>query len=99
MIVLFVERQTTFLALLKPLPCDDLHVPVDGVFVLLAGRRGRDQVGDALGQVAVIFRAVLRDGVLDVFSLLSCSVSALLDVQPVTVSIRLSKPVKQIFRP
>jgi hypothetical protein len=75
MIVLLVQGQAALPALIKPLPCDDLHVPTDRVFVLLSRWRGRNQVRYGLGQVAVVFRAVLLDGILDVFSLLGCPLS------------------------
>jgi hypothetical protein len=75
MIVLLVQGQAALPALIEPLPCDDLHVPTDRVFVLLSRWRGRNQVRYGLGQVAVVFRAVLLDGILDVFSLLGCPLS------------------------
>lgn len=71
-----VQYHAPFQALLEPFQRDNLHPPVQGMFVLVArGRRG-DKMGDDLGEVAVILGAVLVDCLLDVFPFLRCTSSA-----------------------
>lgn len=46
------------------------------MFVLLSGGRGSDEVGNALGQVAMVFGTVSVDRLLDVLPLFRCALSA-----------------------
>lgn len=69
------------------------------MLVLLAGGSGRDQVGNALGQVAVVLGAFLVDSLLDELSLLGCGPSAFAFDTLWLLDVRLSKPVRQIFSP
>jgi hypothetical protein len=71
-----VQYHAPFQALLEPFQRDNLHPPVQGMFVLVARGRCGDKMGDDLGEVAVILCAVLIDSLLDVFPLLRCASSA-----------------------
>ena len=46
------------------------------MLVLLATRSGSDEVGNALGEIAVVLSPILIDGLLDVLPLFRCILSA-----------------------
>ena len=70
------------------------------MFVLLAGRRGCDKVGNVLGEIAMILSPVLIDRLLDVLPLFCCALSAYSHMAPIRRDVvRLSKPVRQILSP
>lgn len=67
--VFFRQHHSSFTTLLKPLPSHNFRLPIDCVFILLPGGYRGDQVSNVLGQVAVVFRAMMRDSLLYELSL------------------------------
>jgi hypothetical protein len=68
----FVQHHAPLETLIEPFQRHNLHAPIQRVFVLLARRRCCDEVGDGLGEVAVVLGSVGVDGLLNVLALLSC---------------------------